>query len=375
MSYEKRVKDLMGRLTAMSPEPPPYPEEITMAEPTTARPRRPILMFAGAAVVVMALAIPLLLLDGDEKPDAAATTLPAPVSTSSTIGETSTTDVPDTTTTTPVVSVTWEGTIYLIQTPENSFSGDPALVPVRVRVVDSSGAIFADAQFTRVLASLDELGGSLPATFDTAIPDDVEVLDLSVAEVNGEAVLVADMNEAFLDGAGGALGDFTMLNQLIYTLTQSDPEQRVLFTVGNQPVVVFGSEGLVLTDPVGRDDFIHELNIIILTQPVLLTDESVDDDPQGGYAVVGRSNVFEAAMTVQVVNASTGEVTYEQPVMATSGSGTWGDFAVDIDAELIEPGVSSIRVFWYGAEDGTPSNVVTIPVPEGEVWELVPPTD
>jgi hypothetical protein len=61
--------------------------------------------------------------------------------------------------------------------------------------------------------------------------------------------------------------------------------------------------------------------------------------------------------------------------MATSGSGTWGDFAVDIDAELIEPGVSSIRVFWYGAEDGTPSNVVTIPVPEGEVWELVPPTD
>jgi spore germination protein GerM len=332
-------------------------------------------MFAGAAVVVMALAIPLLLLDGDEKPDAAATTLPAPVSTSSTIGETSTTDVPDTTTTTPVVSVTWEGTIYLIQTPENSFSGDPALVPVRVRVVDSSGAIFADAQFTRVLATLDELGGSLPATFDTAIPDDVEVLDLSVAEVNGEAVLVADMNEAFLDGAGGALGDFTMLNQLIYTLTQSDPEQRVLFTVGNQPVVVFGSEGLVLTDPVGRDDFIHELNIIILTQPVLLTDESVDDDPQGGYAVVGRSNVFEAAMTVQVVNASTGEVTYEQPVMATSGSGTWGDFAVDIDAELIEPGVSSIRVFWYGAEDGTPSNVVTIPVPEGEVWELVPPTD
>jgi spore germination protein GerM len=375
MSYEKRVKDLMGRLVAMSPEPPPYPEEITMAEPNTTRPRRPILMFAGAAVVVMALAIPLLLLDGDEKPNAAATTLPAPVSTSSTIGETSTTDVPDTTTTTPVVSVTWEETIYLIQTPENSFLGDPALVPVSVRVVDSSGVLSADAEFTQVLAALDELGGSLPATFDSAIPDDVQVLDLSVAEVNGEAVLVADMNEAFLDGAGGALGDFTMLNQLIYTLTQPDPSQRVLFTVGNQPVVEFGSEGLVLTDPVGREDFIDELNIIILTQPVLLSDESVDEDPQGGYVVVGRSNVFEAAMTVQVVNGSTSEVTYEQPVMATSGSGTWGDFAVDIDAELIEPGVSSIRVFWYGAEDGTPSNVVTIPVPEGEVWELVPPTD
>ena len=346
-----------------------------MAEPTTTRPRRPILMFAGAAVVVMALAIPLLLLDGDEKPDAAAPTLPAPVSTSSTIGETSTTDVPDTTTTTPVVSVTWEDTIYLIQTPENSFTGDPALVPMSVRVVDSSGVLSADAHFTEVLAALDELGGSLPATLDSAIPDDVQVLDLSVADVNGEAVLVADMNEAFLDGAAGLLGDLTMLNQLIYTLTQHDPSQRVLFTVGDEPVEAFGSDGLVLTDPVGRDDFINELNIIILTQPVLLSDESVDDDPQGGYQVVGVSNVFEAAMTVQVVNRTTGEVTYEQPVMATSGSGTWGDFAVDIDAELVEPGVSSIRVFWYGAESGEPSNVVTIPVPDGEVWELVPPTD
>lgn len=375
MSYEKRVKDLMGRLVAMSPEPPPYPDEMTMAEPTTTRPRRPILMFAGAAVVVMALAIPLLLLDGDEKPDAAGTTLPAPVSTSSTIGETSTTVVPDTTTTTPVVSVTWEDTIYLIQTPENTFTGNPALVPVSVRVADSSGILSAEAQFTRVLAALDELGGSLPATFDNAIPDDVQVLDLSVTEVNGEAVLVADMNEAFLDGAGGALGDFTMLNQLIYTLTQSDPGQRVLFTAGNQPVAAFGTEGLVLTDPVGREDFINELNNIILTQPVLLSDQSVDDDPQGGYVVVGRSNVFEAAMTVQVVYGSTGEVVHAEPVMATSGSGTWGDFAVDIDAELVEPGVSSIRVFWYGAESGEPSNVVTIPVPEGEVWELVPPTD
>ena len=52
MSYEKKIKDLLGRLVAMSPEPPPYPEETPMATSQPPRKRmHPVLVFAGAAVV------------------------------------------------------------------------------------------------------------------------------------------------------------------------------------------------------------------------------------------------------------------------------------------------------------------------------------
>lgn len=360
MSYEKKMKDLLGRLVAMSPEPPPYPEESPMAVNEPPRRRvHPALVFAGAAALVAALAVPVILLSGDAPPVAGGTTTTtiAPTSTSQP-GTSSTTTGPSTTTTTPSTSTTvatnWQGEIYLYQSPENSFLGNPALVPFRLDVTDPSTALSESDPFTSALAAL---GDQLPSGFENMIPPDV--LILSTGESSD--TIVVDMSESFLDGAGGLLADVTMLNQIIYTLTQDDPDKQVRFTVGGEPVEAFGSEGMVLTDSVNRDSFLTELAPIFLTEPIMET-ENV-------FVVAGRSNTFEAMLMVRVIDAE-GDTIHEEPVQATSGSGTWGEFGVGVGTEMVTPGESSIQLFEYSAEDGSMVNVITVPVLEDGLWRV-----
>lgn len=365
MSYEKKMKDLMARLVSMSPEPPPFPEEeAPMARQREQRKSRPALVFAAAAVLVVLLAVPLLLFsgDGDPGPAATSTTTTAPVTstseaaTTTTVIETTTT-VPGSTTTEPIEGTVWTGVVYLYQEPANSFQGNPAVVPIVLEVTADPGTFSDHTEFTGVLTLLAENGIDLPEPFRNAIPSDVRVVEWG--EENG--VVRPDMNEAFLEGAGGLLADMTMLNQIIYSLTWMNADASVLFTVNGEPVEDFGSEGLDLTTPVGREDFREHLHSINLTSPVIEQD--------GRYLVEGLANVFEATVNIEVLDAE-GSAVHEEFVTATCGTGCWGEFSTEIDAELIVPGESSIRVFTSSAEDGSPVDVVTVPIPEGGVWQL-----
>jgi hypothetical protein len=348
MSHEKKMKDLMARLTSMSPEPPPYPEETPMARHQEPSRRRPALVFVGAAVLVIALAVPLLLFTGGGDPDVIASTTSTTVPvTTTTAGPTTTTEGEPSTTVAALPAWSHPG-LFLYQSPESSFGGNPALVPV-ILEVDSMDP---DIVFTDALAAL---GTNLPAGLANAIPASVSVLS---TQTDGQAI-VADMNEAFLDGAGGLLADMTMLNQLIYTLTYSDPDASVLFTVNGQPVETFGSEGLILTEPVGRDDFLDQLHVINVTQPIVETED--------GWIVTGLANVFEASLVLHVVDVE-GNVTHEEFVTATCGTGCWGEFSAVVDSNLITPGESSIKLFQYSAEDGSPVDVITVAIPPEGIW-------
>lgn len=170
------------------------------------------------------------------------------------------------------------------------------------------------------------------------------------------------MNEAFLDGAGGLLADLTMLNQLIYTITRGEGvDVGVLFTVGGEPVTAFGSEGLDLSEPVDRDRFLDQLAPIYLTEPLMSTGAV--------YTVTGRANVCVASLMIQVIDGD-GGVVFEEPVMATCGSGCWGDFTVDLDAALLAGGDTSVRLLSYSAEDGSPRDVATVPIPADGIWSM-----
>jgi len=361
MSYEKKIKDLMGRLASMSPEPPPFPEETQMVRPDSRRRPRPALAFAAAAALVALLAVPLLLFTGGEEPvgvgsttstSPTSTTLPA---TSTTDFVTSSTTAPVTTTTEQMMSVAWSGVVFLHQEPVDSFVGNPALIPVRVEVGGDSVQLTPDDAFT---AALSTIGEDLPSGFSNSIPAEVAVSSL---RTEGDTI-VADMNEAFLAGAGGLLADMTMLNQLIYSLTWMNEEASVLFTVNDGPVEAFGSEGLVLTDPVDRESFRDDhLHVINLTSPIGQND--------GTYLVEGIANVFEATVSIAVLDAG-GAVVDEQFVTATCGTGCWGEFSAGIDPDLIVPGESSIRVFQHSAEDGSVVDAITVPIPEGVVWQF-----
>lgn len=357
MSYEKKMKKLLGRLVSMSPEPPPFPEEIPMARHETKKSPRPAIVLLGAAAVVAVLAIPVILLSGGEEPVVVATTTTMP-ETSTTLPAPATTTPVETTTTTPAIT-NWSGVVFLYQSPDNSFLGNPALVPVSLAL---TGGPDSDAPFTEALAAVDAEFSELSHPLANAIPASVQIVGMSTTTVDGTEVLVVDMNQAFLDGAGGLLADTTMLNQLIYTLTIGEgADEGILFTVGGEPIETFGSEGLVLTDPVDRQSFISELNPIFLTEPIL--------ELEHVYLVYGLANVFEASLMVQVLDGDDG-VVHEEPVMASCGSGCWGEFGVGVGSDLITPGESSIRLLTYSAQDGSPQDSITIPIPAGGVWEL-----
>ena len=361
MSYDKKMKDLMARLMSMSPEPPPYPEEETpMARHETRKERRPALVFAGAVALVALLAVPLLLFTGREDPVAipSSTTTSTVASSTTTAPATTTTAEATTTSTAEQVASTWTGTVFLYQTPEDSNLGNPALVPVSL---DLTG-VSANEEFTAALAAVGPELPELSYPLSNAVPADVQVLSQSSIETDNGFLLTLDMNEAFIEGAGGLLADMTMLNQLIYSATEPFLEQAsVLFTVNGEPVEAFGSEGLVLTDPVNRDTFIEELAPIFLSEPIMET-ENV-------WVVAGRANTFEAALTLRVLDGS-GAVVHEEPAMATCGSGCWGEFGISIDVDLIVPGESAVQLLTFSAEDGEPTNVVTIPIPADGVWKF-----
>jgi hypothetical protein len=351
MTEEKKLKDLMARMVAMAPRPPNYPEEIEMTQQTQPARRSPALILGVAAAAVIALAVPFLLFQGGgEEP--AVTTTPTPVTTTPEATPT-TSPQPQTTTTDPTqLEVEFEGVLFLVQTPENSFLGNPALVPLSVEVFDDTGVLAAGDGPWGVLAKLATLGVHLPAGLSTVIPEGVEVT--SSQGFAPEEVRVLEVNEAFLEGAGGLLADITMLNQIVYTATHDDPGAEVLFSYQGRPIEAFGSEGLSLVDPVSRDTFLDDLNLIFLTQPL-------NYGSDGLPRVEGRANVFEAVLTVRVVDQATGGTLYEEPVMASCGTGCWGDFALSLDTPLLTEG-TIVQVFWYSAEDGEPANVVTVPV-------------
>ena len=275
-SDDRKMKELADRLVAMSPEPPPYPEEVSVTHREDSKPR-PVLVFAGAALVVLLLAaIPLLLSRGGGEVDPVASsttsTVPTTVTTQPQASTTVTTEAPATTTTVPATTTTTapgveavEAVLYAVQTPENSFTGNPALVAFRGTVVP---AVLFEEPMNPAYPGLYALTSEnlfLPDGFSNMVPAAVEILGVTP----GEHTVTVDMNEAFLAGSGsGLLGDFTMLNQMISTASAFGEIESVLFTVNGEPVTAFGSEGLDLSEPQGRDAYLDQLNSVNVDSPI-----------------------------------------------------------------------------------------------------------
>ncbi len=359
-SDDQRFKELTDRLVSMSPEPPPFPEETVVTMPGKTSRTSPLLVFAGAAAaVLLAVGIPLLVLNNEPPPvGSPGTSTTTSTSTPNTDpGSSSTT----TSTTEPIAPIAQFGTtVYLTQSPENSNLGNPALVAFYTFVDGPTGS--EDTEI--VMTALNLLGNPdlvLPPGMTNSVPDGVEVLGVRRAD-GADNALIIDMNEAFLDGAGGLLADFTMLNQLIYTATQMPGIDQVQFIVNNQPVTQFGTEGLDLSSSVGREDFQDQVNPINITEPVIFNSDGLP-------MVVGIANVFEATVSLDIVND--GAVAYTDFTTATCGTGCWGEFAFSLDTPALNAD-SIIRVYWNSAQDGSPSDIVSIPVNDEGFWTLLP---
>ena len=194
------------------------------------------------------------------------------------------------------------------------------------------------------------LRGPQEPGIDTAIPAGTRLLGLSID--NGVAYV--DLSSEFESG-GGSLSMTIRLAQVVYTLTQFPTVKTVSFELDGQPVTTFSGQGVVLDEPVGRDDYTDQLPAIFVDRPAW-----------GGVLakparLVGVANVFEAQFTVRILDGQ-GRALASGPVMASCGSGCWGTFDVSIPYTVKAAGWGTLQVYEPSAQDGSVTHLTEYPV-------------
>jgi len=184
----------------------------------------------------------------------------------------------------------------------------------------------------------------------TAIPEGTQYIGTTI----DEGVATVDLSGAFESG-GGSASMLARLAQVVYTLTQFPTIDFVTFELDGEPVTVFGGEGVTFDRPVGRKDFEDLTPIIFVASP------AVNDTVSSPLRVNGTANTFEAAFMLQILDAE-GTILVEQPMMATSGTGTRGTFDTPVEFNAQPGSQITLCVFELSARDGSEVNVVEIPL-------------
>jgi hypothetical protein len=210
----------------------------------------------------------------------------------------------------------------------------------------------ADATAAGALESL--LAGPSTAEqeigFGTAIPAGTTLLDVEIQD----GIATVDLSEEFASG-GGSASMMGRVAQVVFTLTQFPTVDAVLFELAGEPVTALGGEGLLVAMPQTRADW-EELSPAILIESPLPFDEVTSP-----LRISGTANVFEAQFVVNVTDGE-GLIVYDEPAMATSGSGTRGMFDITATFEVPRPGFGSVIAFDESARDGSQVDLVEVPI-------------
>ncbi len=226
---------------------------------------------------------------------------------------------------------------------------NPTLVPV-FRSVASTRAVAA-AAMRELLRGPVRGEGLSPARLTTAIPAETVLLGIDVHD----GLATVDLSQEFESG-GGTYSMGARLAQVVYTLTQFPTVDRVNFRLDGRPVRVFSGEGLVLDGPARRDEYLDYLPAIWVDSPAW---GSTLDSPA---RITGKANVFEASLMVGIADAD-GRIIASRAVMASCGTGCWGDFSATLSYPR-RPGerLVSLVVWSLSAKDGSRENARAYPV-------------
>ena len=236
----------------------------------------------------------------------------------------------------------------------------PTLLSLEVWFADHNGLVVAHRthQPTPLVATaaVDALlAGPSAAERSTglvsAVPAGTRLLGITIR--NGVATV--DLTSEYQSG-GGSLSMQMRLGQVVYTLTQFPTVQKVRFRLDGTPVNVFSSEGIVLDHPVGRGDYANLLQPIDVARPV------PDATVTSPVKVSGTANVFEANVTVEILDA-TGKVVGRANTTASCGTGCRGSFSVPVTFKVGSEQRGTIVVHDDDAAGtGKPPHSVRIPV-------------
>jgi hypothetical protein len=93
----------------------------------------------------------------------------------------------------------------------------------------------------------------------SGVPKDTLLLGLTI----DDGLATIDLSAEFEQG-GGSFAMLSRLAQVVYTLTEFDSVDEVLFWIDGQPRETFSGEGILIGDPVTRSDY---LSLLPLTAP------------------------------------------------------------------------------------------------------------
>jgi hypothetical protein len=184
----------------------------------------------------------------------------------------------------------------------------------------------------------------------TLIPAGTKLLSVTISA----NVAIIDLDAKFGSG-GGTLSMTDRIAQVVYTATQFSGIKAVTFKVDGKAITSLGGEGIIVTPPRTRNTCEGETPAILVDRPAWR------GALKSGEAISGTANVFEATFRLEVRDAA-GTLVYAKTVHATSGTGTRGTWTVTPTLSGAKAGIGSIRVFEPSAKDGSPTNVVKVPV-------------
>ncbi len=138
--------------------------------------------------------------------------------------------------------------------------------------------------------------GPTPAEQDTelstSIPADTLLLGLTIED----GLATIDLSREFEVG-GGSFNILSRLAQVVYTLTQFPTVDEVLFHIDGKAIEVFSGEGVVLEDPVDRDDYATILAIEPSQDPTATEPWGQDDLPD--ITSVAASRLSRVALVAE----------------------------------------------------------------------------
>ncbi len=349
---DRRLRELTYKLIQMAPEAPPFPEDpMTLLKPRPATQpegpsRRPVALWAAAAVVVLALiGVPIFLLGGGDDD----------VANPSTTTSTPTTTVVPTTTSPPTTVPVAEQlmTLYFLGDVVTSAPVPGPRLAAVSRIVRSGPAPTDQVEAALAALLTGPSGGDLDLVRGvvSAIPTGTALIDVGS---NGDGIVTIDLSAEFASG-GGSFAMRSRLAQIVYTATQFPGIDGVLFELDGEPVSVFSSEGVVLEGPQTRADFTDVLPAIFVETP--LPGATVT----WPLVVSGVANTFEATLEYRLETAD-GVLVADGFTTATCGTGCWGTFDLSVDYGLETTQDGFVVLFESSAEDGRAINVVRIPV-------------
>ncbi len=282
--------------------------------------------------------------------DSTSTTAPASTTSTASASTTppeagSTTQPPTTTTGTPEKTGL---VVYFLLDELEEKAGGPFLVPVfrEATPTDDVATLTLDALLE---GPTDEETAGTPS-ISSAIPDGTSVLGVDIED----GLFGVDLSSEFDDG-GGSLSMFARLAQVVFTLTRLEGIQQVEFFIQGEPVDVFSPEGIELDGPQERSDYYD------LLPPIFVDSPTWGEPVTSPIQVSGLSNVFEAASQVMLTDDD-GLALFEETVLATCGTGCWGEWDIEIPYRVDREQFGALIVWAFSAEDDSRIHIREYPV-------------